>query len=98
MSSHANRHRSRALVLGLSLSLALVLFLAPVIVLLSLFIAPTPLTLIVDPLLLGTLAVTAILVFAIVLDGEANALEGAMLLGLYLIVAAGVWWGPAITP
>ena len=86
-----------AMSLILNSALQVVLFLAPVIVLLSLFIAPTPLSLIVDPLLLGALAVTAILVFAIVLDGEANALEGAMLLGLYLIVAAGVWWGPAIT-
>jgi Ca2+:H+ antiporter len=85
-----------ALSLILNSALQVVLFLAPVIVILSLFIAPAPLTLIVDPLLIGTLAVTALLVFAIVLDGEANALEGAMLLGLYLIIAAGVWWGPAI--
>ena len=26
----------------------------------------------------------------------ANALEGVMLLGRYLIIAAGVWWGPVI--
>jgi Ca2+:H+ antiporter len=87
-----------ALSLILNSALQVVLFLAPVVVLLSLFVAPAPLTLILDPLLLGTLAVTAFLVFAIVLDGEANALEGAMLLGLYLIIAAGVWWGPAIRP
>jgi Ca2+:H+ antiporter len=85
-----------AMSLILNSALQVVLFLAPVIVILSLFIAPTPLTLIFDPLLLGMLTVTAILVFAIVLDGEANALEGAMLLGLYLIVAAAVWWGPAV--
>jgi Ca2+:H+ antiporter len=85
-----------AMSLILNSALQVVLFLAPVIVLLSLVLAPTPLTLILDPLLLGTLAVATILVFAIVLDGEANALEGAMLVGLYLIVAAGVWWGPAI--
>ena len=29
-------------------------------------------------------------------DGEGNALEGAMLLGLYVIIAAAVWWGPQI--
>jgi Ca2+:H+ antiporter len=73
-----------------------VLFLAPVIVLLSFFVAPVPLTLIFDPLLLGTLAVTVLLVEAIVIDGEANAFEGAMLLGLYAIVGAAVWFGPAI--
>jgi Ca2+:H+ antiporter len=85
-----------ALSLILNSALQIVLFVAPVMVLLSLFIAPVPLTLIFSPLLLGTLVVTALLVFAIVLDGESNALEGAMLLGLYLIVGAAVWWGPAI--
>jgi Ca2+:H+ antiporter len=86
-----------SLSLILNSALQVVLFLVPVIVLLSFLVAPaTPLTLIVDPLLLGSIVVTVLLVFAIVLDGEANALEGAMLLGLYLIIAAATWWGPAI--
>ena len=80
----------------LNSALQVVLFLAPVIVLLSFFVAPVPLTLIFDPLLLGSLAVTVLLVYAIVADGEANAFEGAMLLGLYAIIAAAVWWGPKI--
>ncbi len=85
-----------ALSLILNSALQVVLFLAPVLVLLSLVVAPAPLTLILSPLLLGMLAVSAVLVFAIVLDGDANALEGAALLGLYLIVGAAVWWGPPI--
>jgi len=80
----------------LNSALQVVLFLAPVIVLLSFVVAPVPLTLIFDPLLLGSLAVTVLLVYAIVVDGEANAFEGAMLLGLYAIIAAAVWWGPQI--
>jgi len=55
-----------------------------------------PLTLIFSPLLLGALAVSVLLVLVIVMDGEANAFEGAMLLGLYAIIAAAVWWGPTI--
>ncbi|HEV2006527.1 MAG TPA: hypothetical protein VGQ85_07940 [Candidatus Limnocylindrales bacterium] len=94
----AKRRGDLAMSLILNSALQIVLFLAPVIVLLSFFVAPVPLTLILNPLLLGSLAVTAILVFAIVIDGEGNALEGAMLLGLYLIVGAAVWWGPAIAP
>ena len=86
-----------AMSLILNSALQVVLFLAPVIVLLSFFVAPIPLTLIFSPLLLGTLVVTVILVYAIVVDGEANALEGAMLLGLYAIIAAAVWWGPPIS-
>ena len=82
----------------LNSALQIVLFLAPVIVLLSFFVAPVPLTLILNPLLLGALAVSVLLVVFIVTDGEANAFEGAMLLGLYVIIAAAVWWGPPIHP
>jgi Ca2+:H+ antiporter len=82
----------------LNSALQVVLFLVPVIVLLSFLVAPVPLTLIVSPLLVGALAVTVLLVFVIVSDGEANAIEGAMLLGLYAIIAAAVWWGPPIHP
>ncbi len=85
-----------AMSLILNSALQVVLFLAPVIVLASFFVAPEPLTLVFDPLLLGTLAVTVLLVEAIVIDGEANAFEGAMLLGLYAIVGAAVWFGPVI--
>jgi Ca2+:H+ antiporter len=85
-----------AMSLILNSALQVVLFLAPVIVLLSFFVAPVPLTLIFSPLLLGALAVGVLLVLVIVTDGEANAFEGAMLLGLYVIIAAAVWWGPSI--
>jgi Ca2+:H+ antiporter len=85
-----------ALSLILNSALQVVLFLAPVLVLLSLWLSPVPLTLILSPLLLGMLAVSAVLVFAVVIDGEANALEGATLLALYVIVGAAVWWGPPI--
>jgi len=85
-----------SLSLILNSALQVTLFLAPVLVLVSLFVAPAPLTLILDPLLLGALTVSCLLVFAIVLDGEANALEGAALLGLYVVLGAAVWWGPAI--
>jgi calcium/proton exchanger (cax) len=85
-----------AMSLILNSALQIVLFLTPVIVLLSFFVAPVPLTLILSPLLLGTLAVSVLLVIFIVTDGEANAFEGAMLLGLYVIIAAAVWWGHPI--
>jgi Ca2+:H+ antiporter len=85
-----------ALSLILNSALQVVLFLAPVVVLLSFVVAPAPLTLIFDPLLLGSLAATVLLVYAVVSDGEANAFEGAMLLGVYAIIGAAVWFGPAI--
>ncbi len=92
----ARNRADLSLSLILNSALQIVLFLVPVIVLLSFIVAPAPLTLILSPLLLGSLVVTVILVFVIVADGEANAIEGAMLLGLYAIIAAAVWWGPPI--
>ena len=92
----AKNRADLSLSLILNSALQIVLFLVPVIVLLSFFVAPVPLTLILSPLLLGSLIVTVLLVFVIVSDGEANAIEGAMLLGLYAIIAAAVWWGPPI--
>lgn len=92
----ARNRADLSLSLILNSALQVVLFLTPVIVLLSFFVAPVPLTLIFSPLLLGSLMVTVVLLFVIVADGEANALEGAMLLGLYAIIAAAVWWGPRV--
>ena len=96
VTSAAKGNGDLSMSLILNSALQIVLFLAPVIVLLSFLVAPAPLTLILSPLLLGTLAVSVLLVIFIVTDGEANAFEGAMLLGLYVIVAAAVWWGPPI--
>jgi Ca2+:H+ antiporter len=96
VTSAAKGNGDLSMSLILNSALQVVLFLTPVIVLLSFFVAPVPLTLILSPLLLGTLAVSVLLVIFIVMDGEANAFEGAMLLGLYVIVAAAVWWGPQI--
>lgn len=96
VTSAAKGRGDLAMSLILNSALQVVLFLTPVIVLLSFFLAPVPMTLIFTPLLLGTLIVSVLLVLVIVMDGEANAFEGAMLLGLYAIVGAAVWWGPRI--
>lgn len=96
VTSAAKGRGDLAMSLILNSALQVVLFLTPVIVLLSFFVAPVPLTLIFTPLLLGALTVSVLLVLVIVTDGEANAFEGAMLLGLYAIIAAAVWWGPRI--
>ena len=71
--------------------------LTPVLVLASLFISPVPMTLVLTPTLLAGLALTAVLGALIVFDGESTWLEGLMLLGLYLIIAASVWYGPRVS-
>jgi Ca2+:H+ antiporter len=72
--------------------LQVALLLAPALVLLSLTTATT-LTLVFAPMLVAAVVVTVVLVTLIVFDGESNWLEGAILMGLYVIIAAVFWWG-----
>jgi Ca2+:H+ antiporter len=77
-------------------SLQVAIGLTPALVLISLFVGGTPMTLVLSPLLLGAVALSAILAALIVFDGESTWLEGLALLGLYVIIAASVWYGPPI--
>lgn len=82
-----------ALSVILNSSLQVALALTPILVLLSFFVAPTPLTLVLPPLLVAILFLTAFITALIVTDGESNWLEGIVLVGLYGIIAASFWWG-----
>jgi Ca2+:H+ antiporter len=85
-----------AISLVMNSSLQIALAMVPALVLISLFIGGPPLTLVLSPLLLGSLALAVILGALIVFDGESTWLEGLALVALYLIVAASVWYGPSI--
>jgi Ca2+:H+ antiporter len=74
-------------------SLQVALALTPILVLLSYFFTPVELTLVLPPLLVVALALTAILSALIVYDGESNWLEGLALVGLYIMIAISFWWG-----
>ena len=50
------------------------------------------------PLLVGSLGAGGDPGRAVVIDGESNWLEGLALVGLYIIIAASVWYGPVISP
>lgn len=80
----------------LNSSLQVALALAPVLVLVSLFLGGATLTLVVSPLLVAAIALTALLAALVVIDGESTWLEGVALIGLYVILAASVWWGQPI--
>jgi Ca2+:H+ antiporter len=80
----------------LNSSLQVALALAPVLALLSLVLGGATLTLVVSPLLVAALALTAVLTALVVMDGESTWLEGLALIGLYVILAASVWWGQPI--
>jgi len=79
----------------LNSSLQVALALAPVLVLVSILLGGATLTLVVSPLLVAGLAFAALLAAFVVIDGESTWLEGVALIGLYAILAASVWWGPA---
>jgi len=77
----------------LNSSLQIALALVPALVLLSVVIAPVPLTLVMPPLLVAALALAAVVSAFIVYDGESIWLEGVALIALYGMIAAAFWWG-----
>jgi Ca2+:H+ antiporter len=83
-----------SLILNSSLQVALAL--TPALVLASLVLGGSTLTLVLSPLLVAALALATLLTALEVTDGESTWLEGVALVGLYVIVAASVWWGPSI--
>ncbi len=82
-----------ALSVILNSSLQVALALTPLLVLLSFVLGGAHLTLVLPPLLIVALGATAVMVALIVVDGESNALEGAVLIGFYAVIAASFWWG-----
>jgi Ca2+:H+ antiporter len=73
-------------------ALQVALFLTPALVFVGLFFA-TPLTLVFSPLLAIALLMGAAIGALIVYDGESTWQEGAMLIGLYIVIASSFWWG-----
>jgi Ca2+:H+ antiporter len=80
----------------LNSSLQIALFLFPVLVLISFAMGVTPLSFVLSPMLLASLALTIIVSAFIVFDGESIWLEGLALIGLYLLIAAAFWWGDTV--
>lgn len=83
-----------SLIMNSSLQVALAMI--PALVLISVVIGGPALTLVLSPLLLGSLALAVVLGALIVFDGESTWLEGLALIALYFIVAASVWFGQPI--
>lgn len=73
-------------------ALQIALLLTPLLVFASLFFATT-LTLVFPTLLALVLLLAAGITSLVVYDGESTWEEGAILIGLYTVVAASFWWG-----
>ena len=89
----ARNQQDYAISVILNSSLQIALGLIPVLVVLSYFLGGTHLTLVLPPLLVAALGLTAILTTVIIYDGESTWLEGLALIGLYCIIAVSFWWG-----
>jgi len=76
----------------LNSSLQVALALTPVLVFASLFFS-TSLTLVFPTLLAFSLLMAAAIGAMVVYDGESTWPEGAILVGLYVVIAASFWWG-----
>ena len=75
-----------------SSALQVALLLTPVLVFASLFFATT-LTLVFPTLLAIVLLLAASITAIVVYDGESTWEEGAILIGLYVVIGARFWWG-----
>ncbi|MGZ6260982.1 MAG: calcium/proton exchanger, partial [Candidatus Limnocylindrales bacterium] len=82
----AKDHLDFSMAVAMGSSLQIALFVAPVLVLLGLVIGQ-PMDLVFTPLEIAAVAVAAGISALIALDGESNWLEGALLLGVYAILA-----------
>lgn len=77
----------------LNSSLQVALGLTPVLVLLSFVLAGAHLMLVLPPLLVVALGLSALLGTVITYDGKSTWLEGLALIGLYCMLAVSFWWG-----
>jgi Ca2+:H+ antiporter len=80
-----------SVVLNSALQVAVALI--PILILASLVIGGTPFTLAIPPILAIAVGLAVLVVTIVTLDGEADMVDGAALVGLYVIIAAIFWWG-----
>jgi Ca2+:H+ antiporter len=88
----ARNQADYALSVILQSPLQVALVLAPVLVLIAPLVGAT-FTLVLPPLLVVVLALSALITIVVVVDGESTWFEGATLCTLYVVIAAAFWWG-----
>jgi Ca2+:H+ antiporter len=69
------------------------MFVAPVVLLTAPLLGAGSFTLVLPPLLLVSLMLSALLAVFITLDGESTWYEGAVLIAIYALIATCFWWG-----
>jgi Ca2+:H+ antiporter len=66
---------------------------APLVVLIAPLVGAASFTLVLSPMLIAALVMSAIVAFFVVVDGESTWFEGAVLVALYCAIASAFWWG-----
>ena len=89
----ARNQSDHALSVILNSPLQIALVLAPALVLLSFVVGGASFVLVFPPLLVVSVVAAVLVASFIIIDGESVWLEGAALLGLYVVIAASFWWG-----
>ena len=79
-------------------SIQIALFVTPILVLTSGLVAAAPLNLAFTRLEIGTLLLGTLIVATTSNDGRATWFKGVQLVAVYLIIAASVYWMPAVAP
>lgn len=79
------------LIINSPLQIALVL--APALVILSTLLGFTALTLVFSPILVICVFLAVLIAAIITVDGSSDWIEGAALIGVYIVIAAAFWWG-----
>jgi Ca2+:H+ antiporter len=80
-----------SVVLNSALQVAVALI--PILVLVSFAIGGAPFTLAIPPILAAALLLSVLVVTVVTVDGRADVVDGAALVGLYVIIATIFWWG-----
>lgn len=87
------KQADHALSVVLNSPLQIALVLAPVLVLISPLIGGAAFTLVFNPMLVAAMTLSTVAVAFLVSDGESDWLEGATMVGLYVLIAGAFWWG-----
>jgi Ca2+:H+ antiporter len=66
---------------------------APIVCLAAGFLGQPGFDLVLSPLLLAAMMMSALVAVLVTFDGESNWFEGAALIALYVAIATSFWWG-----
>jgi Ca2+:H+ antiporter len=80
-----------SVVLNSALQVAVALI--PILILVSFAFGGMPFTLVIPPILAAALFLSVLVTTVVTMDGRADIVDGAALIGLYVIIAAIFWWG-----